>query len=184
MQSSINKSDSDNSSRYDIPELGGSISVPNDYYVFGEHLTYTNEMCSNIGVLSENMEAGISLLDGQTLIVPSNEPYSSSNHMYIKVKEKKYEDITLSELSDEEYKLIASSVVSSFGVSDYDTVEGNNLKFFAFSANQGLGNVYRYATILSGHMIYVYIQESKNHSITEKEKKDLEYIALSIKYNL
>ena len=168
---------------YDIASLNGSIRVPKGYYLFGEGVSFTDQMCQDIGVTPDNMRSGLSLLQGQTLIVPSNEPYSDSFHIYIKVKEKKYDDITLSELSLSEFEQLASMVVESFGVSDYEMVEGNGLRFFVFTANLGFGDVCRYATILNGHMVYVYAQAG-NKPLTETQKKDLEHIALSIQHAL
>lgn len=177
-------SDSPDSERYDIPALKGSVSIPNGYYVFAEDIPFTDQMCEDIGVKPDNMKTGIGMLQGQTLIVPADEPYETSEpHIYIKVKEKKYDDITLSDLSDSDYELLATTIVSSFGVTDYETVEGNGLRFIVFTANQGLGNVCRYATILNGHMIYIYISTGDS-VITDQQRAVLNYIALSIRHGL
>ncbi len=171
------------SKELEIPQLNGSILIPENYYAFSADIPYTEQMCRDIGVEPQNMEAGISLLEGQTLIVPSDIPYQDSAKIYIKVKEKKYDDITLSELSQEEYDLLVSTIVRSFKSSKYDTVEGNGLKFFVFSENRGMGNICRYATILNGHMVYVY-ENTGAISISEEQKAILEFIALSIKHGL
>lgn len=171
------------STEYSIERLNGSIRVPNGYHVFGEDQNFTEQMCEDIGVRIENMENAIPMLQGQTLIVPAGEPYADSVHFYLKVKEKKYDDITLSKLSISEYNMLASTIVSSFGVHDYDTVEENGLRFFVFTANQGLGDVLRYATILNGHMIYVYANIGEN-TLSEQQRSDLEYIAFSIQHAL
>ncbi len=169
--------------RVDIPRLKGSICVPDGYYALGEDLPYTDEMLSRINVRKQNFEEGLPLLQGQTLIVPADEPYADSLHYYLKVKDKKYDDITLSELSLSDYDLIATTVVSSFKVDHYETVTGNGLRFFVFNANQGLGNVCRYATILNGHMIYVYVNTGDD-VITKEQQALLESIALSIRHGL
>ena len=171
------------SQEYPVQKLNGSIRVPDGYYVFAEGLDYTSQMCEAINVSTANMERALHLLQGQTLIVPAGEPYADSVHFFLKVKEKAYDDITLSELSMSEYNMIASAIVGSFGVHDYDTVEGNGLRFFVFSYNQGLGDILRYATIINGHMIYVYAQIGEN-TLSEQQRSDLEYIALSIRHAL
>ena len=171
------------STEYAVEKLNGSIRVPNGYYVFGEDIEFTEQMCEDIGTSIENVRKAIPLLQGQTLIVPSDEAFAESVHFYLKVKEKKYDDITLSELPMSDYRTVASTIVSSFGVRDYETVEGNGLRFFVFTADQGLGAVLRYATILNGHMIYVYANNG-NNTFTEQQKSDLEYIALSIRHSL
>jgi len=171
------------STEYAIGSLNGSIRVPNGYYVFGEDVAFTEQMCKDIGVSIENMRSAMPMLQGQTLIVPSDEPYSESVHFYLRVKEKRYDDITLSDLSLEDYHAVASTVVASFGVDHYETVEGNGLRFFVFQYNQGLGNIVRYATILNGHMLYVYAQVG-DHTLSEQQRSDLEDIALSIQHEL
>ena len=167
---------------YKISALKGSISVPDGYFLFSEEHPCTNQMCESIGITPENMKLKISTLDGQALIVPSNQSYLNSAKFYVKVKEKKYESITFSRLSKSDADLIASSVVGSFGVKDYKIVEGNGLRFFVFKYNI-VGNNYRYATIINGHMIYVYA-DTGNNSITTSQISDLESIALSIKSGL
>lgn len=160
-----------------LKKINGTAVVPNGFYVIREDYPITEQMCSDIGVEFDNIQMAISMLQEQTLIVPCNEPYSSSLHYYIKVKDKKYKDITLSELSDTECSLIVSTVVSSFGVDDYEIVERNGLRFFVFNN----GNVLRYATIINGHMIYVY-SNMLSESATEEQKTVLEKIAFSIRY--
>lgn len=174
---------SESGTRVDIDMLKGSICIPEGYYAFGADLPYTDEMLRNIGVLRENFEQALPLLAGQILIVPANEPYADSLHYYVKVKEKKYQNITLSELSSEEYNMLASAVVNSFHTDTYDTVTGNGLKFFVFNADMGMGNVCRYATILNGHMIYVYLNTG-SEAITPEQQAVLESIALSIQHGL
>lgn len=171
------------STEYSVKALNGSIRVPNRYYVFGEDQDFTEQMCEDIGVQFENMKTAMTLLHGQTLIVPADVPYENCSKFFVRVKDKEYDDITLSELSMPEYNYIASLIVSSFGVKDYDTVEKNGLRFFVFTANQGLGDVLRYATILNGHMVYVYCEYGEN-TISEQQRADLEYIAVSIQHNL
>ena len=179
----IQNQDDSQSTEYQIEDLKGSVRVPNTYYVFGEQIPFTDQMCEDIGIKRENMEMVLSLLQGQTLIVPNDEEYEESDHIYIKVKEKKYEDITLSELPQAEFDSLASLIVSGFGVTNYEVVEGNGLRFFVFTANQGLGNVCRFATILNGHMVYVY-ENLGDKNMTEQQRSDLEAIALSIQYGL
>lgn len=169
--------------RVNIPRLKGSICVPECYYALGEDLPYTDEMLNKINIKKENFEEALPFMQGQTLIVPADEPYENSLHYRLKVKDKKYNDITLSELSLSDYNLLASTIVSSFNVNHYDTVTGNGLRFFVFNANQGLGNVCRYATILNGHMIYVYVNTGDN-LITNEQQTLLESIALSIRHGL
>lgn len=181
--SELSSHDEPSSYRCDIPNLRGSISIPSGFYVFGEDIPYTDEMCRDIGVEPENMKKAMPLLQGQTLIVPADEPYADTSiNIYLKVKDKKYEDVTLASLSYSEYRLLASAVVSSFGVKDFDTIEGNGLRFFAFSY-ENQGNICRYATILNGHMIYVYANTGSS-PISEEQRGVLEYIALSIQHAL
>lgn len=165
----------------ELKKINGTAVVPEEFYVIGEDYPITEQMCSDIGVESDNLREGITMLQGQTLIVPNNEPYSSSLHYYVNVKDKKYEDITLSELSETECSLIASTVVNGFGVEDYEIVERNGLRFFVFNADLGLGNVCRYATIIDGHMIYVY-SNTAPEGATEEQRTVLEKIAFSIRY--
>lgn len=171
--------DSPDSYRCEIPKLNGSISVPNGYYVFGEDIPYTDEMCRAIGSELEKMKTAISFMQGSTVIAPANDPNFS---IFLKVKEKKYDDITLSALSDAEYRLFAATVASGFGVNEFDTIEGNGLRFFAF-LYENQGNICRYATVLNGHMVYVYANTG-SEPITREQRSVLEYIALSIQYDL
>lgn len=157
--------------RIEIKALDGSICIPDGYYAFSEDLPFTEEMLRDIGVERENFEAAMPLLMGQTIIVPAGEPFSESLTIYLKVKDKKYGDITLAELSEADYEFFAGTVVLGFGVSDYETVEGSGLRFFVFNADQGLGNVCRFATVLNGHMIYLYVN-------TGEEMPDEELMAL------
>ena len=170
-------------SRVEIASLKGSICVPDGYYALSEDLPYTDEMLKSISINKQNLEEVLPLLQGQTIIVPAGKPYADSLHYYIKVKEKKYENITLSNLSQSDYDFVASSVVSSFNVDQYETVTGNGLRFFVFNYNVGLGNTYRYATILNGHMIYIYVNTG-DKTITKDQKNVLESIALSIHHGL
>lgn len=167
----------------EVSALKGTICIPNDYYVFGDDYEYTDQMCNSIGLDSEKMSLKISSLQGQTLLVPANVQYNGNNAIYIKVKDKKYEDITLSDLTQVEFDLLVSTIVKSFGTSEYSVVEGNGLRYFVFSANQGLGNVTRYATILNGHMVYIYWSTGEN-TITQEQQSILENIALSVKHGL
>lgn len=172
------------STRYSITALNGSISVPNNYNIYALDVPYTDEMCYSQGIDPEGLRLALSLMDNNALIIPADEQYSSvSQKIYLKVKEKKYQDITLSELSKTEYELLASTIVSSFKAEQYETVEGNGLRFFVFKYNQGLGYTCRYATILNGHMIYVY-STTGDTSISPEQQNVLEYIALSIKANI
>lgn len=170
-----------NGTEIELKKINGTAVVPEEFYIIGEDYTITEQMCFDIGVEADNLRKAIPMLQGQILIVPKNEPYSSSLHYYIKVKDKSYEDITMSDLSDAECSAAASIVVSSFGVNDYEIVERNGLCFFAFNADQGLGNVCRYATIIDGHMIYVYSNTAPDGA-TEEQKAVLEKIAFSIRY--
>ena len=173
--------DAPNCTRYDFPSEKVSISVPNDYNVYSLEIPYTDEMCRSQGVGPENMKAGLSAMDNNALIIPANDPYSEINYkIYLKVKDKKYENITLSELSKTDYETLASTIVSSFKVADYETVEGNGLRYFVFKYDRGTGNTCRYATILNGHMVYVYAVTGDT-PITQEQQSVLEYIALSIK---
>ena len=165
----------------ELDGINGTAVIPSGFYILREDYPLTEKMCSDIGVELDNVQKAISMLQGQTLIVPDNEPYSSSLHYYIKVKEKKYDDITLSNLSDYECSIFASSVVKSFGTNDYEIVERNGLRFFVFNADQGMGNVCRYATVIDGHMIYVY-SNTASDGVTEEQKAVLEKIAFSIQY--
>ena len=175
--------DSPGGSRLEIPALHGSICLPAGYYAFGEDIPYTEQMCRDIGLEPENVEKAIPLLSGQIMIVRSDEPYTSdSMTIYLKVKEKKYEDLTLSAVSDSEYRLYASTIVGSFGVREYETMEGNGLRFFVFS-HEAMGHVCRCATILNGHMIYVYANTGTK-PITEEQRAVLTGIALSMQSGL
>jgi hypothetical protein len=109
--------------------------------------------------------------------------FSDSLTIYLKVKDKKYDDITLAELSDADFKLFAGTVVLGFGVSDYETVEGNGLRFFVFNADQGMGNVLRFATVLNGHMIYLYVNTGKENP-DEELVEMMTDMALSIEHDL
>ena len=169
--------------RIEIKALDGSICIPDGYYAFSEDLPYTEEMLRDINVAPANFEAAMPLLQGQTIIVPAGEPFSDSLTIYLKVKDKKYDDITLAELSDADFKLFAGTVVLGFGVSDYETVEGNGLRFFVFNADQGMGNVLRFATVLNGHMIYLYVNTGKENP-DEELVEMMTDMALSIKHDL
>lgn len=140
-------------------------------------------MCHDIWVDPEGIQFRVSVTQNDTLIVPSDEPYSDSIQIVLRVKDKKYEGITLSELSDEDFTALAASIVYSFGVSDYEIAEGPGLKYIVFTYNNGLGNDYRFATILNGHMIYVYANTG-SEQISDELKADIEYIALHINHGL
>lgn len=169
-----------NGTEIELEKINGTAVVPDGFYVIGEDYPITEQMCSDIGVEFDKMQTAISMLQGQILIVPCNEPYSSSSHYYIKVKDKKYEDITLSELSESECSLIVSAVVDSFGAVGYEIEERNGLRFFVFTADQGYGNVLRYATIIDGHMIYIY-SNTLQDGAEEEIRSTLEKIAFSIR---
>ena len=170
--------------RIEIKALNGSIVIPDDYYAFSEDIPYTDEMLLDIGIKPENFQSALPLLMGNTMIVPAGEPYTEDTQtIYLKVKGKSYDNITLSELTEAEYQLIAQTVVASFGVLKYETVEGSGLRFFVFNADQGMGNVCRFATILNGHMIYLYTNTGKEE-ISEEQLALMTDMALSIEHDL
>ncbi len=169
--------------RYDVSILKGSIMVPDTFNVYGEGIPYTDEMCLSQGMDPANTRQALSILDNQIMIILADEQYKDITFkIYIRVKEKEYGDITLAQLDQENFDFMADGVTQSFGVDEYEMVEGNGLKFFAFE-NDLTENECRYATIIDGHMVYVFAQTG-DKKLTDNQRKILEKIALSIKSDL
>lgn len=168
---------------YRISKLNGTVRIPDGYYAVDEEHELSDSACAEVGIDPAALAEAMPLLEGQTLVFPSDEQYSDSMHIYIKVKDRAYNDITLAELDQDAYELLVSMVISGFGTNSYETVEGNGLRYFVFTENQGMGNFCRYATVLNGHMIYIYANTG-DRTITAKQRAVLESIALSVRHGL
>ncbi len=170
--------------RYDFSPLAGSVLLPDDYVAYSNYLPFLEEKCIEQGIDPENMKSALGTIFDDAMLVPADEKYEdASMKIFIKVKEKKYGDITLSELSPDEYELTAATIVSSFGEDDYETVEENGLKYFVFHTDATVENQCRFATILNGHMVYIYAATG-NNEITEQQYTVLKNIATNIEYGL
>ena len=141
---------------YEIDALKGTVHVPDGYGV------------------SESANAN------EALIIPSG---ADSPTITIKVNDKIYDDVNFAEIKKGEAELYALNAVLGNGVADYDIVEGNGHRFFTFASKQDGSNVFSYATILDGHMVYV-SANTGDEPISEELKADLESIAMSIQSEL
>ena len=167
--------------KYYIPEMDATISVPEEYCVFGKDIDYTDEMCYEAGVEPSKLALYLSLSFDQVHIIPRGDSFSApSIEIRVKVKDNKYEGIDLADLSDWEYKLLADALISSFSA-EYTTLEKNGMRFLVFDWNGPTGMSYRYATIIGGDMIYVYASVAGSE-ITPEQRELLESIATSIEH--
>ncbi len=160
--------------------LPGSASAPEGYHVFTKGGAVDPIACEDIGIEKSQMEMMMAISSNDAEIVPKGVPYTvDSTRILIKIKEKKYGDVNLASVSDAEFEEIASTLVKGFNVTDYDSVQGNGLRYIRFQHEMpGLGTFYRYATIINGRMVFVYLTGKSEPS--EQQLKDLEFVAMSL----
>lgn len=160
--------------------LPGSASAPEGYHVFTKGGFVDPTACEDIGIEKSQMETLLAIASYDAELVPKGVPYTGDNaKIQIKIKEKKYGDVNLASVSDAEFEEIASTLVKGFNVTDYDTVRGKGLRYIRFQHEMpGLGTFYRYATIINGRMVYVYL--TGNQTPTEQQLRDLEFVAMSL----
>ena len=139
---------------YEIPALKGTVHLPDGYTV------------------SE-------LADGPDALIVS----SDGTEITIRVNDKLYDDANYAEIKKGEAELYALNAVLGFGVADFDIVEGNGQRFFTFATQHDGVNVFYYATIIDGHMVYISM-DTGDEPISDELKADLEYIAMSIQSGL
>ena len=165
---------------YDLSQLPGSFAVSEGYNVYSKDSGYTEEMCKQQGLEYEKVSQLLSLSSYDVMIIPATQKYSIDDFkILIRIKSgKEYYINNLNDLNNKEINDFATGLVTGFGESKYDIVEGNNKKFIVFNTRISL-NELRYATMLNNKMIYVFAQY--NNSITDKQKTALREIALSIK---
>lgn len=101
----------------------------------------------------------------------------------IKVNDKLYDDVDYAEIKRGEAELYALNAVLGFSASDFDIIEGDGQRFFAFASRQDGTNVFTYGTILDGHMVYV-SANTGDAEITDAQRAALESIAFSIRSEL
>ena len=167
---------------FNLSQLPGSFAVPDGYNVYSKDSGYTEKMCKQQGIEYEKMSQLLSLSSYDVMIIPATQKYSIDDFkILIRIKSgKEYYINNLNDLTNKEINDIATGLVTGFGESKYDIVEGNNKKFIVFNTRISL-NELRYATMLNNKMIYVFAQY--NNSITDEQKNALREIALSIKSN-
>ncbi len=164
---------------YFVTELYGRITVPDDYYVFGEEIDYTEEMCRESGLEPDQMKQYLELSPDQVQIIPRGESFTDPSIKFLLyVNHNEHPSISFDRLSEEEYKVVADSIIAKYEGLDYTTVEHDGIRFMVF----GDGKVLRYATVLDSSMIYIYAVTS-GAEITPAEKAVLEGIALSLDLN-
>ena len=138
----------------EIPALEGSVTVPDGY-----------------------------VLQDESTIVPADDPAGESFKITIKVNDKLYDDVNYAQIKRGEAELYALNAVLGFSASDYDIVEDGGQRFFCFASRQDGANVFTYATILDGHMVYV-SANTGDAEISDAQRAALESIAFSIRSEL
>ena len=114
--------------------------------------------------------------ENKALIAASD---GSDVEIAITVNDKIYDDVNYTDIKKGEAELYALNAALGFGAADFDIVEGNGQRFFTFTSKEGADNVFHYATIIDGHMVYVSM-DTGEEPITEEQQADLESIAMSI----
>ena len=167
---------------YTISRLPGTFSVPAGYHVYSKESGYTREMCDSQGIDYEGMGKYLDMGTVDAMIVPAEQMYQDAEvKINIRIKdEKDYHMDDLAAISTAELKLVAETLVTGFGQSDYEIVEGNGLRYIVFSTKI-VSDEIRYATIINGKMVYVYAQFSGE--LSPQRAEDLRQIALSIVRN-
>ncbi len=166
--------------KYYIPEMNATISVPEEYYVFGKDIDFTDEMCREAGVEPSKMKQYLSMSFDQAFIIPRGDSFTEpSIQIRVKVKDNKYPGTDLSKMSETEFQQTADALVSGFSVDQYSQLEKNGMRFVIFESNGPIEKTYRYATIIDGDMIYIYASVAGSE-ITTEQRDLLESIATSI----
>ncbi len=169
--------------QYYVPALKGTIAVPEDYYVFIDGGDYTDEMCAAVGLARDQVETYMSATGVQVYIIPKGDQFAKSKfRILLHVKDKKYGDVTFADISESEYNLYASSIISGFekhGADGYQTVEKNGLRFMLFNYVFSCYS-YRYATVINGHMIYTYGEKADKQPLSPEQEADVAAIAVSM----
>ena len=170
---------------YEIPALEGSVHVPDGYIVLASEADVTDEACESLSADPEQLRADVTAraAQGEALIVAKGTPYADGRNITIKVNEPIYDGIDYAEIKRGEAELYALNAALGFSAADYDIVEGNGNRFFAFASKQDGDNVFTYGTILGGHMVYLSMNTG-DEAATEAQKANLEAIAFSIQSGL
>ena len=141
---------------YEIAALEGTVHIPDGY----------------------NAPEAVSA--NEVLITPST---TDGREITITVNDKIYDDVNYAEIKKGDAELYALNAVLGYGAADFDIVEGNGHRFFIFASKDASGNLFHYATIIDGHMVYVSMNTG-DEPISEELQADLENIAMSIQSNL
>lgn len=184
-----NYSDNDMSNNEAVPEVREgayyispdiSVRAPDGYMVFDKDCTFSAEDCDQIGVNYSDMLTYMNVQSSTLIMTPENCLWADKPfQINVKYKDRDYENITLSELDNASIDILASAIISGFDITSdgYQLYETDNALFIVFDCKI-LDNEQRYATIIDGHMIYIY--GSAANGLTEEQRDLIREVADSL----
>lgn len=167
---------------YKISALPATVSLPERYHVYSLDNQFTEKMCQSQGFTVEQMTQYLNLSSVDMIAVPAGESFlGCSFEMDAKIKSSHdYGIDNLKNLSNEEFDLWANILIISFGTSDYEVLETDQVKYVIFDCKL-MTPERRYATIINGNMIYFIGHAGEGLEMTEENYLDLEEFATSLK---
>lgn len=111
---------------------------------------------SRTGYEKTQMDLYVSLSSNELFILPLGAKDSKIS-IAVSVKEDKYSpNDSFLTLSEAEWNLTANALAAGFGVTEYETIERDDVRYCVFDWHTGMSYQKRYATMHNGSMIYIY----------------------------
>ncbi len=164
--------------------MDGHITVyldRNAFDVFLQDNSDNQEALEHQGVTRAQMDLYMNGVGYDIMGVPCDQSIKDCDWRFIlHVKDPAYEGIdNLKNLGEIEKGMLGDTLAASFAIDDYELYQTEDVDYIVFEALNSL----RYATIIDGRMIYIYIHMDHG-SVTDSERELLRSIIDRIDWNL